>query len=162
MNLRTWDLEPQRFSWSEGVQVWVFWKTSPGDFWCSYQVKDYRFIPTLSLPWWGNEVSEFIDLPKVTQLADSNMRIKTRVCWFPSRVCLTVRWHLLGGRGRGTSTSWEGPSPLSLHRRLLKTQRTAFLGSRSVLFLQCSPTPEAPVFRISNPIRQRFPTPQDW
>ena len=59
-----------------------------------------------------------------------------------------------GTRGRWKSTSREGPSHLSYHQRLLKTKRTAFLESRSVLFLWCSPTPEAPLFRISNPIQQ--------
>ena len=160
MNLRTLDLAPQRFSWSEGVQVWIFWKT-PEDFWCSYQVKDYRFVPILSLLWWGNEVpKKFIDLPKVTQLADSKMRIKTRVCWFQVQCLPYCMMTPRGGgaRGRWKSTSREGPSHLSYHQRLLKTLRTAFLESRSVsrsvLFLWCSPTPEAPLFRISNPVQQ--------
>lgn len=54
-----------------------------------FQIRDFRSSPTLSLLWLGNGAPEkLIDLPKIMQVEDSRMGVKT------NPVSIIVPWHM--------------------------------------------------------------------
>lgn len=168
MKFRVLDWVPQTFSHSLVLNLkglgCVNFETSPQKISDAYlSVWTIHLVLLSWFLWWDNGISEnLIHLSEVMQLENSRMRTQTRGCWFPVQCPLyyTIIPHW-GPRG---ISFMAGSFSLVFLPRTSKGQEDGFSqisNLKAFHFFSTVPSLRPLLLRLSNPIRQRFPTQQD-